>query len=146
MVALAVPAAILGFFGLGAPELRPQLGASLLSVLLLAVGAGGAFLAWNRDPALDPARALGPVRTVFARAFFVDELYAVVIVRPVQALARHVVQFDQRRVDATVLGTGRAAARLGGLVRFVQNGNPQTYLTGLLAGVALIAAAVVIFQ
>ncbi|SNS33808.1 NADH-quinone oxidoreductase subunit L [Actinomadura mexicana] len=146
VAALAVPAAILGFFGLGAPELRPHLGASLLSVLLLAVGAGGAFLVWNRDPALDPARALGPVRTVFARAFFVDELYTAVIVRPVQALARHVVLFDQRRVDAAVVGTGRGAGRLGGLVRFVQNGNPQTYLTGLLAGVAAIAAVVVIFQ
>lgn len=62
VAALAVPAAILGFFGLGAPELRPHLGASLLSVLLLAIGAGGAYLIWNRDPALDPARALGPVR------------------------------------------------------------------------------------
>ncbi|WP_141580458.1 NADH-quinone oxidoreductase subunit L [Actinomadura sp. WMMA1423] len=146
VAALAVPAAILGFFGLGAPELRPQLGASLLSVLLLAVGAGGAFLVWNRDPAVDPARALGPVRTVFARAFFVDEFYTAVIVRPVQTLARHVVLFDQRRVDAAVTGTGRATQRLGGLVRYVQNGNPQTYLTGLLAGVAVIAAAVVIFQ
>ncbi|MEU8123583.1 NADH-quinone oxidoreductase subunit L [Spirillospora sp. NPDC049024] len=146
VAALAVPAAILGFFGLGASELRPQFGASVLSILLLAAGAGGAFLVWNRDPALDPARALGPVRTVFARAFFVDELYAAVIVRPVQTLARHVVIFDQRRVDGAVTGTGRATGRLGGLVRFVQNGNPQTYLTGLLAGVAVIAAAVVIFQ
>jgi NADH-quinone oxidoreductase subunit L len=146
VAALAVPAAILGFFGLGAPELRPQFGASLLGILLLAAGAGGAFLLWNRDPALDPARALGPVRTVFARAFFVDELYTAVIARPVQALARHVVIFDQRRVDGAVVGTGRATGGLGGLVRFVQNGNPQTYLTGLLAGVAVIAAAVVIFQ
>ncbi|WP_433474767.1 NADH-quinone oxidoreductase subunit L [Spirillospora sp. CA-142024] len=146
VAALAVPAAILGFFGLGAPELRPQLGASVLSVVLLALGAGGAFLVWNRDPALDPARALGPVRPAFARAFFVDELYAAAIVRPVQALARHVVLFDRGRVDAAVVGTGRGARRLAGLVRIVQNGNPQTYLTGLLAGVVVIVAAVVIFQ
>ncbi|TDD75328.1 NADH-quinone oxidoreductase subunit L [Actinomadura darangshiensis] len=146
VAALAVPAAILGFFGLGASELRPHLGASLLSVLLLALGAGVAFLVWNRDPALDPARALGPVRPVFARAFFVDELYAMAIVRPVEALARHVVLFDRRRVDAAVVGTGAGARRLAGLVRIIQNGNPQTYLTGLLAGVAVIVAAVVIFQ
>ncbi|MEO3825263.1 NADH-quinone oxidoreductase subunit L [Actinomadura sp. B10D3] len=146
VAALAVPAAILGFFGLGAPELRPHLGASLLSVLLLAIGAGGAYLIWNRDPALDPARALGPVRPAFARAFFVDEVYAIAFVRPVEALARHVVLADRRRVDAAVVGTGRGARRLGDLVRTVQNGNPQRYLTGLLAGVAVIVVAVVIFQ
>jgi NADH-quinone oxidoreductase subunit L len=146
VAALAVPAAILGFFGLGASELRPHLGASLLSVVLLALGAGGAFLIWNRDPALDPARALGPIRPAFARAFFVDELYAIAFVRPVEALARHVVLFDRGRVDAAVVGAGRSTRRLGDLVRTVQNGNPQRYLTGLLAGVVVIVAAVVIFQ
>ncbi|MFA1542284.1 NADH-quinone oxidoreductase subunit 5 family protein [Actinomadura monticuli] len=145
VAALAVPAAILGFFGLGAPELRPHLGASLLSVLLLLLGAGAAFLVWNRDPALDPARALGPVRPAFARAFFVDELYAAAIVRPVQALARFVVTFDRAGVDAAVVGTAGGARRLAGLLRVPQNGNPQTYLTGLLAGVVVIVAGVVIF-
>ncbi|GAA1899581.1 NADH-quinone oxidoreductase subunit L [Actinomadura bangladeshensis] len=144
VAALAVPAAILGFFGLGASELRPHLGASLLSVLLVALGAGVAFLVWNRDPALDPARALGPVRPVFARGFFVDELYAVAIVRPVKALARYVVAFDRAGVDAAVVGTGRGARRLAELSRLPQNGNPQTYLTGLLAGVVVIVAGVVL--
>jgi NADH-quinone oxidoreductase subunit L len=143
--ALAVPAAILGFFGLGASELRPHLGASLLSVLLVALGAGAAYLVWNRDPALDPARALGPVRPVFARGFFVDELYAAAIVRPVKALARYVVTFDRIGVDAAVVGTGHGARRLAELFRLPQNGNPQTYLTGLLAGVVVIVAGVVIF-
>ncbi|TMQ91762.1 NADH-quinone oxidoreductase subunit L [Actinomadura soli] len=142
---LAVPAAILGFFGLGAEELRPHVGAALLSLLLVVLGGGAAFLVWNRDPALDPARALGPARPVFARAFYVDELYAMAIVRPVQALARQVVVFDGRRVDGAVVGAGRGARRLGGILRVPQNGNVQNYLTGLLAGVVVIVAGVVIF-
>ncbi|MFG2087818.1 NADH-quinone oxidoreductase subunit L [Spirillospora sp. NPDC048824] len=145
VASLAVPAAILGFFGLGASELRPHPGASLLGVLLLVVGAGAAFLVWNRDPALDPARALGPARRVFARAFFVDELYAIAVVRPVKALARHVVAFDKAGVDAAVIGAGRGARRLAGILRVPQNGNAQSYLTGLLAGVVVIVAGVVIF-
>jgi NADH-quinone oxidoreductase subunit L len=144
VAALAVPAAILGFFGLGAEELRPHLGASLLSAVLVVLGAGAAFLVWNRDPALDPVRALGPVRPVFARAFYVDELYAAAIVRPVRALARYVVEFDRRGVDAAVVGTAHGARRLAGILRVPQNGNPQTYLTGLLAGVVVIVAGVVI--
>ncbi|MGP4024587.1 NADH-quinone oxidoreductase subunit 5 family protein [Actinomadura sp. 3N407] len=145
VAALAVPAAVLGFFGLGAEELRPHVGAALLSLLLLAVGAGGAFLLWNRDPALDPARALGRVRPVFARAFFVDELYALTVVRPIRAAARHVVTVDRGRVDAAVTGAGRGAVRLGERLRVPQNGNAQSYLTGLLAGVVVIVAGVVIF-
>ncbi|MBO2460530.1 NADH-quinone oxidoreductase subunit 5 family protein [Actinomadura violacea] len=144
--AVAVPAAILGFFGLGAGELRPHLGPALIGVGLLIVGAGAVFLLWNRDPAADPAKALGALRRVFARGFYVDELYAMAIVRPVQALARGVVWFDRRGVDAAVVGSGRGARRLGGLLRIPQNGNAQAYLTGLLAGVAVITALVVIFR
>ncbi|TDC62267.1 NADH-quinone oxidoreductase subunit L [Actinomadura sp. GC306] len=144
VAALAVPAAILGFFGLGAEELRPHVGPALLSIVLLAVGAGAAFLLWNRDPALDPARALGSARPVFARAFFVDEFYDAVIVRPMKAVARYVVAFDRSRVDAAVTGTGRGALRVGELLRVPQNGNAQSYLTGLLAGVVVIVAGVVI--
>ncbi|TYB48672.1 NADH-quinone oxidoreductase subunit L [Actinomadura chibensis] len=141
---LAVPAAILGFFGLGAAELRPHAGSTVLASLLVVLGGGAAFLVWNRDPALDPARLLGRVRPVFARAFYVDELYALAVVRPVLALARQVVRFDGRRVDAAVVGSGRAATRLGGVLRVPRNGNAQTYLTGLLAGVVVIVAGVVI--
>jgi NADH-quinone oxidoreductase subunit L len=143
---LAVPAAILGFFGLGASELRPHVGPALLGIALLAVGGGAVYLLWNRDPAADPASVLGPVRRVFARGFYVDELYALAIVRPVRALARGVVRFDRSGVDAAVVGAGRGARRLGGLLRIPQNGNPQTYLTGLLAGVVVITALVVIFR
>jgi NADH-quinone oxidoreductase subunit L len=48
-------------------------------------------------------------------------------------------------VDAAVIGTGRGARRLAEWFRVPQNGNPQTYLTGLLAGVVVIVAGVVIF-
>jgi NADH-quinone oxidoreductase subunit L len=48
-------------------------------------------------------------------------------------------------VDAAVVGAGRGSRRLAELLRVPQNGNPQAYLTGLLAGVAAIAAGVVIF-
>ncbi|WP_026414261.1 NADH-quinone oxidoreductase subunit L [Actinomadura oligospora] len=146
VMALAVPAAILGFFGLGASELRPELVSSLLGVVLVAAGFGGVWMIWNRDPARDPARMLGPVRPVFAKAFYLDELYALVIVRPVLALARGVAVIDRVGIDAAVVGTARAARRLGGALRIPQNGNAQSYLTALLGGVVVITALVVIFK
>ncbi|MFC9971262.1 NADH-quinone oxidoreductase subunit L [Spirillospora sp. NPDC127200] len=144
VAALAVPAAIMGFFGVGAEELRPHLGSALIALALAGFGGGAVFLLWNRDPARDPARVLGPVRPVLERAFYVDELYALVIVRPVRAAARLVVAADAKGIDAAVVGTAGAARRLGGALRAPQNGNPQAYLTGLLAGVVVIAGVVVV--
>jgi NADH-quinone oxidoreductase subunit L len=88
---------------------------------------------------------LGPVRRTFERAFYVDEVYEMAIVRPVQALARAVVTVDDKVIDEAVEGSAKAARRFGGLLRLPQNGNPQTYLTGLLTGVVVIVIAVVIF-
>ena len=53
---------------------------------------------------------------------------------------------DDHVVVGAVTGTGRGAGRLGGLLRLTQNGNPQFYLTGLLAGVLLISLGVVILR
>ncbi|MBA9001368.1 NADH-quinone oxidoreductase subunit 5 family protein [Thermomonospora cellulosilytica] len=144
VAALAVPAALLGFFGLGAAELRPHLVSAGVSLLWAAGGIAVAHLLWNRDPALDPADRLGPVRKVFDRAFYVDEVYAALVVRPVRAVARAVVATDRHGIDALVVGTAGWSRRAGGALRRVQTGNAQAYLTGLLAGVIVIAAGVVI--
>jgi NADH-quinone oxidoreductase subunit L len=49
-------------------------------------------------------------------------------------------------VDAAVESTVPAARRLGRLVSLPQGGNPQTYLTGVLAGAVLLVLAVVAFS
>jgi NADH-quinone oxidoreductase subunit L len=143
VAALAVPALVLGFFGFGSDHLRPELGMAVVSLLFTAAGAGGVYLLWNNDPALDPVRLLGPVRPALQAGFYLDEVYNVLVVRPVLALARLVVRADERVVDAAVEGSGHGARRLGGLLRATQNGNPQAYVSGLLAGVVIIVLAVV---
>jgi NADH-quinone oxidoreductase subunit L len=146
VAALAVPALVLGFLGLGSAGLRPEPGPAALMLGLVAAGAGAAFVVWNRDPALDPARVLGrPVRTALERADYMDGVYGFAVVRPVRALARLAVTADDRVIAAAVGGAGRGVRRLGGLLRGTEGGNPQAYLTGLLAGVAVIAVVVVVF-
>jgi NADH-quinone oxidoreductase subunit L len=141
---LAVPALVLGFLGLGSDELRPEIGMAVVSLLFVLAGGGGVFLVWNRDPALDPVRLLGPARPLLRDGFRVDAVYTALIVRPVVALAEMVVHTDDHAVDAAVEGTGRGARRLGGLLRATENGNPQTYISGVLAGVVIIVLAVVV--
>jgi NADH-quinone oxidoreductase subunit L len=141
---LAVPSLILGFFGLGSHELRPEFGMAIVSLLFVLAGGGAVFLVWNRDPAIDPVRLLGPVRPLLRDGFHVDAVYDLLVVRPVLTLARLVVRADERVVDGAVEGTGRGTRRLGGLLRATENGNPQAYVSGVLAGVVIIVLAVVV--
>ncbi|SEG31006.1 NADH dehydrogenase subunit L [Thermomonospora echinospora] len=144
VAALAVPTALLGFFGLGAEELRPHLVSVGLSLLWAAAGVAVVYVLWNRDPALDPADRLGPLRKVLDRAFYVDEVYAALVVRPVQALAHMVAAADRRGIDAAVVSTAGWSRLAGGTLRRLQTGNAQTYLTALLAGVLLLVLGVVV--
>jgi NADH-quinone oxidoreductase subunit L len=143
---LAAAALLLGLAAVWVEELRPELLSSVLSVVLAGIGAVLVFLAWRRDPVRDPASLLGRARGVFASAFGTDDLYERTVARGVVQLANGVIRVDDSVVGQTVRGTGRGARALGGVLRLTQNGNPQFYVTAVLAGVVLIAVGVVILQ
>ncbi|MGW3351254.1 NADH-quinone oxidoreductase subunit 5 family protein [Nonomuraea rubra] len=141
VILLAAPALLLGFAG----EPHLDVGVALISVVLAALGAGAVYAFWRLDPVADPARLLGPLRAPCERAFYVDTLYAALFVRPVLALARLVVRTDDVVVDGAVRGSGTSARGLSGVLRLAQNGNVQLYVSGVLAGVLLIAVGAVVF-
>jgi NADH-quinone oxidoreductase subunit L len=97
---------------------------------------------WMRQPDGDPVDVLGRLAVPLRRAFWVDELYDVTVVRPVRVLARAALGIDRRGIDATALGSGRAALLLGGGLRRLQTGNVQTYLSALVAGVLVVVLSV----
>ena len=120
---LAVPAALLGLAAY-APGFRtaleledPHLSVAIvLPLVLLALGAGGAWWLWREMPGADPAVALGRARPFLAAGFRLDEVQHRLIVRPVRALAGLVTAADVRVVDATVEGTGTTTTRFGELL------------------------------
>jgi NADH-quinone oxidoreductase subunit L len=162
LVALAVPAALLGFFGLqrggldtrlagtwfawgdGPPPLVPEVGTTVVSLLFTAVGAVAAWLVWRRSPAEDPAAALGPVRPVFGNAFYLDDVQDALVVRPAHALARAIRAADEKLVDGAVEGTGRGAVVLGRVLGSVHGAGLGRYATAVLGGALLLAAAAVV--
>ncbi|HEU5034862.1 MAG TPA: NADH-quinone oxidoreductase subunit L [Mycobacteriales bacterium] len=109
-------------------------------IALVAVAAVAAVHA--RRPDTDPLLVIGRVAVPLRRAFWVDELYAAAVVRPARTLAASVLRTDTRRVDGTVVSTGRAALLTGGGLRWLQNGNIQAYLSALVAGVLVVAISV----
>ncbi len=154
LIVLAVPSTVLGFIGIRSwlPEwlaipgegqpLHVGVVTSVLSVLLAAIGFAAVLVAWRRAPAADPLR-LPSLRPVLEHAFFVDDLYDRLFVRPVRLAASAVRWTDDEVVIGTVAGSGQGATRLAVLLRRTQQGNVQTYLTGLLAGVVILAVGVV---
>ncbi len=164
LVVLAVPSALLGFVGLrdgwiarwlgidegGTPggagaAAQLHLGAvtSVLSLLLAAAGFATVLTAWRKAPWEDPSLRLYRIRPTLEHAFWVDAVYERIAVRPVAMAARAVQWTDGHVIGATVAGSGTEATRLAGLLRRAQAGNLQTYLTGLLAGVVILAVGVV---
>ncbi|MCT9931952.1 NADH-quinone oxidoreductase subunit L [Planotetraspora sp. A-T 1434] len=143
---LAVLALLLGIAGLGIAGLGDvDWSSAVVSLVVALLGAGIVYALWRSSPHIDPARLLGPFRVPCERAFYVDAVYAALFARPVFRLARGVVRTDEKVVDGAVRGSGRLTVGLSGLVRLAQNGNAQLYVTGLLAGVLLIAVAAVVF-
>jgi NADH-quinone oxidoreductase subunit L len=77
-------------------------------------------------------------------AFYVDELYDRTVVAATRRATGSVSWTDDSVVVPTVLGSGRAARTLAALVSRTEGGNITAYLTGLLAGVLLVIAGVVV--
>jgi NADH-quinone oxidoreductase subunit L len=161
LVVLAVPAVALGVVGLssawlpgwlgltgpgGAPvSLAPTLAPSLVSLVLVGAGAGAVWLRWRAAPAADPVDVLGAsTRDLLADGFHLDALYERVLIRPVRGLGRGVVRFDDGVLGPAVQGVGEEADDLAGALRSVQRGDVQRYVTGALAGVAVVLLVAVL--
>ncbi len=160
VVVLAVPSALLGLLafvdGFGArltpfvidlPEVSlSHLGGETAAPLAaLVIGLVLVWALWRRDAARDPARFLGPLRSTFDNAFWLDTVQDRLVVRPVVALARRVSTADQRVVDGAVEGTGQGTADAGDVLAAWHRAGLPRAATALLAGVLLFGIAAALY-
>jgi NADH-quinone oxidoreductase subunit L len=118
-----------------------------LMVAALGVGALGIGLAWmfyGRGPSPSVARLVeGPLAGAYEASkhkLWFDEVYDAIIVRPFKALARGMFEIVDRFVIDTVAVNGAAfvVGLAGRLSRWVQNGQVQRYLAGVVVGAAAV--------
>ena len=110
--------------------------AAALGIVVAALGHLG-----RRSDGPQVERFLGPLGTLFANRFFIDQIEAALVVRPLQLLAGLAAAFDRYVVDGLVDGIGRVPLALGSLVRRSQSGLLQRYAVGGALGALLLVAA-----
>jgi NADH-quinone oxidoreductase subunit L len=140
-------------FGVPEAAAAKETGGELLAALLGApviAGLIGFFAAWwlyIRRPELPDriAESLSGVYRLLSGKYFIDELYAAVIVRPLLWISTHALWhgIDERLIDGTVNGIGREAESVGERVRHLNSGNTRTYATWVVFGAVLLTLVLV---
>jgi NADH-quinone oxidoreductase subunit L len=123
---------------------------TLLTLISVAAAILGLLLAWTlylRRPQL-PARiaaSLGALYQAVAHKYYVDELYAVLFIKPLVDGSTEILWHgvDQGAIDATVNNSATAARHVSDNVRQMQSGNLRSYAGWVAAGAAVVIAYMV---
>jgi NADH-quinone oxidoreductase subunit L len=112
------------------------------------IGIAVAYLLYISKPkkADDLATSMKPAYTTLLNKYYVDELYAFLVVRPLLWLSTNVFwkAVDVAGIDGTVNGIAHGAAATGDAVRHSQSGNTRSYAVWVVAG-AIVVLAVIFF-
>ncbi len=96
------------------------------------------FLYVLRPAVADSLKAsAGPLYTLVANKYYVDEAYSIFIVKPLEGISRFVLWkgIDQALIDSSLVnGLGRTVQGWGALLRRVQSGSIRNYAAWVLAG------------
>jgi len=124
----------------------PEFGATVLVLVLVALGIVAAYLRYGAPAvqlsAIDRLRGESlRMPAALTRAFFVDDLIGLAIVRPAQALGTAFIRFvDPHVIDAGVRDVAFAAGALGAIVRTFQSGLVRAYALTIVFGTACFIA------
>jgi len=121
-------------------------------LMLISVGAAflGLYLAYllyqkRRDLPAKIAQSLGGLYQAVANKYYIDELYAVLFVKPVVDGSTTILwhDVDQGVIDAAVNDSADAARHVSDNVRHMQSGNLRSYAGWVAAGGAVVIAYMV---
>src|SRR5207248_3506197 len=91
--------------------------------------------------AREPLTALGPLYTLFARKYYMDDLYNWLIGVVLLGLARGASWFDRHGIDTVVNGVAELAGLIGRGVTRTVTGRAPSYALTVFGGIAVLVAA-----
>lgn len=86
-------------------------------------------------------KKLGPTVQVLKKAFYIDELYDLLFVRPLRALSRAISSFFEPKIfSESVHQVGKASLATASLLQHVQSGQIRSYVAWMAIGAAFLVA------
>ena len=132
----------------GAQQLELTL--AFVAVTAAVVGFLVAYRLYHMKPgeADELAKRMKRTYTLLLNKYYVDELYAAVIVRPLLWLSTNVFwkAVDVRAIDGAVNGIASSTSAIGDSVRHTQSGNTRSYAMWVVVGAIVILAVIFFWQ
>jgi NADH-quinone oxidoreductase subunit L len=121
---------------------------AVVAFVIASVGALFAYWLYLKKPenADGLAKSLKPAYTTLLNKYYVDELYAAVVVKPLLWISTNVLwkAADVAAIDGAVNGVADGARAIGDGVRHAQSGNTRSYAVWVVVG-AMVIIAVILF-
>ncbi len=167
LLVLAVPAALIGFanidkdiehllvgnlelIGVHIADSKFRLGVAVASTILPLLGISLAYAIYSAKiiPAPALSRISRPLHKLLENKFYLDALYERVIVETLfyRLVGGASAAFDSVVVDGAAVGVGRSTRQAGLVLRFIQNGQFQTYGAMAFGGLVLTALIVLVLN
>jgi NADH-quinone oxidoreductase subunit L len=143
------------FGGHESAEAAGEIAAHQLELILAGVAVGTAltglgvayWLYLKRPEKADGlAKSLKPAYTTLLNKYYVDELYAAVVVKPLLWISTNVLwkTADVAGIDGAVNGIADGTTAIGDGVRYTQSGNTRSYAVWVVVG-AMVVIAIIFF-
>jgi NADH-quinone oxidoreductase subunit L len=119
---------------------------AIVAVITALIGLGISYWLYIRNPQKpsELAKSMKGVYTTLLNKYYVDELYAAVVVKPLLWLSTKVLwqTVDVQIIDGTINGIARGTTEVGDNIRHAQSGNTRSYAVWVIIG-ALIVIAII---
>jgi NADH-quinone oxidoreductase subunit L len=116
----------------------------ILSGVAVLAAAAGLLVAWRMYSKKVNRGTSEGVHKLLYHKYYVDELYAAVVVRPLMWLSTNVLWkvVDAGMIDGAVNGVADGAAAVGDAVRHTQSGNTRSYAVWVVVGAMVLLGIV----
>jgi NADH-quinone oxidoreductase subunit L len=123
-----------------------ELTLAVVAVVTALIGWGIAYWLYykNTKKPAELAKSFKGVYDTLLHKYYVDELYAAVVIKPLMWLSREVLwqRVDVQVIDGSVNGIARGTTEAGDNVRYAQSGNTRSYAVWVVIGALVILALV----
>jgi len=154
LIVLAVLAAVVGFVelpwnGAFSSWLSGEPAANHRGILVMLVSSAAAILGFLAGLRLYRTKVSGEAKPaagfmrVLERKYYIDEIYDMLIIRPLKGMGSALALFDEYVIGGAVRLVAGAASSAGRLALRFQNGQVQTYSLAALIGLIIMLAAIV---